>query len=104
MVLWFICCILFRGDPSQLPNLNSMQSNQELTAEQSAAEDTMAQFVSVVLAETEVVWEKVLLIKVCNTKSLHWFYSEVRYSRDVEMQVLNRVLSIVRLIRSYTLT
>ncbi|MBK8364961.1 MAG: neutral zinc metallopeptidase [Bacteroidia bacterium] len=51
------------GDPSQLPNLNSMQSNQELTAEQSAAEDTMAQFVSVVLAETEVVWEKVFADK-----------------------------------------
>ncbi len=47
------------GDPSQLPNMNTMQSNKELTAEQSAAEDTMAQFVSVVLAETEVVWEKV---------------------------------------------
>ncbi len=51
------------GDPSQLPNLNSMQSNQELIAEQSAAEDTMAQFVSVVLAETEVVWEKVFADK-----------------------------------------
>ena len=51
------------GDPSQLPNMNSMQSNQELTAEQSAAEDTMAQFVSVVLAETEVVWEKVFADK-----------------------------------------
>jgi predicted metalloprotease len=51
------------GDPSQLPNLNSMQSNQELTAEQSAAEDTMAQFVSVVLAETEIVWDKVFADK-----------------------------------------
>ncbi len=47
------------GDPSQLPDLNNMQSGKELTAEQSAAEDTMAQFVSVVLAETETVWEKV---------------------------------------------
>lgn len=47
------------GDPSQLPDLNNMQSGKGLTAEQSAAEDTMAQFVSVVLAETETVWEKV---------------------------------------------
>ena len=48
------------GDPSQLPDLNQqMQSGKELTTEQSAAEDTMAQFVSVVLAETETVWEKI---------------------------------------------
>lgn len=46
------------GDPSQLPDLNSMQSGKELTTEQSASEDTMAQFVSVVLAETESVWGK----------------------------------------------
>ncbi len=51
------------GDPSQLPDLNSMQSNKELTTEQSAAEDTMAQFVSVVLAETETIWEKVFADK-----------------------------------------
>lgn len=51
------------GDPSQLPDLNTMQSNKQLTTEQSAAEDTMAQFVSVVLAETEVVWEKVFADK-----------------------------------------
>ena len=51
------------GDPSQLPDMNSMQSNKELTAEQTAAEDTMAQFVSVVLAETETVWVKVFADK-----------------------------------------
>ena len=51
------------GDPSQLPEMNSMQSNKELTAEQSAAEDTMAQFVSVVLAETEIVWDKIFADK-----------------------------------------
>jgi predicted metalloprotease len=47
------------GDPSQMPDVNSMQSQRELSAEEAAAEDTMAQFVSVVLAETENVWGKV---------------------------------------------
>lgn len=51
------------GDPSQLPDINSMQSNRQMTAEQTAAEDTMAQFVSVVLAETETIWEKVFADK-----------------------------------------
>ncbi|MBP6532255.1 MAG: zinc metallopeptidase [Bacteroidia bacterium] len=51
------------GDPSQLPDMNAMQSGKELSVEQSAAEDTMAQFVSVVLAETETVWEKVFAEK-----------------------------------------
>lgn len=47
------------GDPSQLPDMNAMQSGKEMTAEQSASEDTMAQFVSVVLAETETIWGEV---------------------------------------------
>lgn len=47
------------GDPSQLPDLNSMQSDKQLSTEHTAEEDTMAQFVSVVLAETENVWGKI---------------------------------------------
>jgi predicted metalloprotease len=49
------------GDPSQLqlPQLNQHQSSQLSPAEQ-AAEDTMANFVSVVLAETEDTWTEVL--------------------------------------------
>lgn len=45
------------GDPNQLPINPS--GNQQLTAEEQAAEDTMSNFVSVVLAETEDVWTEV---------------------------------------------
>ncbi len=51
------------GDPSQLPDMNAMQSGKELSTEQTAAEDTMAQFVSVVLAETETVWGNIFAEK-----------------------------------------
>ncbi len=47
------------GDPGQLPQINQQQSA-PLTAEEQAAEDTMDQFVSVVLKETENVWTQVL--------------------------------------------
>jgi predicted metalloprotease len=48
------------GDPSQLPQV--MQNNQtqrEMTPEEKAADDQRAQFVSVVLKDTEDVWEKI---------------------------------------------
>lgn len=51
------------GDPSQLPDMNAMQSGKELSTEQTATEDTMAQFVSVVLAETETVWGNIFAEK-----------------------------------------
>jgi uncharacterized protein len=44
------------GDVSQLPVQGPQQ---QLSAEEQAAEDTMAQFVSVVLAETEDAWTKI---------------------------------------------
>lgn len=53
---------LFTGgnvDPSQLPIGNGQQSTQ-LSPEQKAEQDKLAQFSSVVLRETETVWQKVL--------------------------------------------
>jgi uncharacterized protein len=53
---------LFTGgnvDPSQLPIGNGQQSRQ-LSPEQKAEQDKLAQFSSVVLRETETVWQKVL--------------------------------------------
>lgn len=47
---------LLNGDSTQLPLPNQ---NQPLTEEQQAAQDTQAQFVSVVLRETEIVWDKI---------------------------------------------
>ena len=47
------------GDPSQLPDINSMQSGKTLSAAEQQSEDTMAQFVSVVLAETENTWKTI---------------------------------------------
>lgn len=49
--------LLGGGDVSQLPNTLPGQERQ-LTAEQQAAEDERAQFVRVVLADTEDVWNK----------------------------------------------
>lgn len=45
-------------DPSQIPL--PQQQNKTLTAEEKAAQDREAQFVRVVLAETEDVWHKVM--------------------------------------------
>lgn len=48
------------GDVSQLPQvLDGSRPQQEMTAEQSTAEDEMAQFVSVVLKDSEDVWDKI---------------------------------------------
>jgi uncharacterized protein len=56
-VIIYIIYSLMGGDPNQL----SMQGTQEpMTAEEKAADDTLAEFVSVVLAETEDVWTQVL--------------------------------------------
>jgi predicted metalloprotease len=49
------------GDPSQAPQLLPGQnSGKQLSAEEQAAEDTMAQFIGVVLKETEDMWNSVL--------------------------------------------
>ena len=53
-----IIVLLLGGDPSQL--LNTMQSGAETEQVQTTAEeDQMAQFVSVVLKDTETVWSKI---------------------------------------------
>lgn len=46
------------ADLSQLPQILQQGQTRELTAEEQAAEDERAQFVSVVLADTEDVWNK----------------------------------------------
>ncbi len=50
--------LLGGGDPSTLPQQLPMQ-NRELSAEEKAADDKRAEFVKVVLAETEDVWNRV---------------------------------------------
>jgi predicted metalloprotease len=55
-VIILIVYSLLGGDPSQLQN---GQSDQPLTQEQAGAQDTLAQFVSVVLAETETTWHRI---------------------------------------------
>ena len=54
-VIALVLNFLLGGDPSQLPQQLPNQ-NRELTAEEQAADDQRAQFVKVVLAETEDVW------------------------------------------------
>jgi len=47
------------GDTSQLPPLSTQGQQTELTPEEKKADDERAQFVKVVLAETEDVWNKI---------------------------------------------
>jgi len=54
---------LFTGgnvDPSQLPIGNGGQQSRQLSPEEKAEQDKLAQFSGVVLRETETVWQKVL--------------------------------------------
>jgi len=57
IVIYLVIAFL-GGDPGQLPPIT--QQGSQLTQEEQAAEDTMAQFVSVVLAETEAAWSDIL--------------------------------------------
>lgn len=59
-IIIVIIVLLFGGDPSQL--LDTMQGGNKTEQVQSTAEeDQMAQFVSVVLKDTETVWSKIFL-------------------------------------------
>jgi len=60
-ILIYLLNVYLGGDPSQLPpELRQPQSQtRQLTESEQAAEDTMVQFVSVVLAETEDAWTEI---------------------------------------------
>ncbi len=56
-----ILYFLLGGDPSQAPQLpGQLGGSGEYSAEQKAADDTLAEFVSVVLKDTEDVWSELL--------------------------------------------
>ena len=59
-VIALIINLLMGGDPSQIPELLPQQQNQPMSAEQAAADEERAQFVKVVLAETEDVWNGII--------------------------------------------
>jgi uncharacterized protein len=59
-VIAIIINLLMGGDPSQIPELLPQQQSQPMSPEQQAADDERAQFVKVVLAETEDVWNGIL--------------------------------------------
>lgn len=56
-VVLIVLVMLFGGDPSDLLNVATQQTNTTQTT--SAEEDELAQFVTVVLADTEDVWNRV---------------------------------------------
>lgn len=59
-VIAIIINLLMGGDPSQIPELMpGQQQSQPMSPEQSAADDERAQFIKVVLAETEDVWNNI---------------------------------------------
>ena len=59
-VIALIINLLMGGDPSQIPEILPQQQSQPMSPEQQAADDERAQFVKVVLAETEDVWNSIL--------------------------------------------
>ena len=59
-VIAIIINLLMGGDPSQIPEMLPQQQSQPMSPEQQAADDERAQFVKVVLAETEDVWHSIL--------------------------------------------
>lgn len=59
-VIALIINLLMGGDPSQIPEMLPQQQSQPMSPEQQAADDERAQFVKVVLAETEDVWNSIL--------------------------------------------
>ena len=59
-ILIYLLNVYLGGDPTHLPPALTQQSQTtKLTEAEQAADDTMAQFVSVVLAETEHVWSEI---------------------------------------------
>jgi predicted metalloprotease len=58
-VIALIINLLMGGDPSQIPEMLPQQQSQPMSPEQQAADDQRAQFVKVVLAETEDVWHNI---------------------------------------------
>ncbi|WP_207496676.1 KPN_02809 family neutral zinc metallopeptidase [Aridibaculum aurantiacum] len=60
-VIVLVLYLLLGGDPNQAPQLMPGQAPpRELSQEATAAEDTLAEFVSVVLKDTEDVWAELL--------------------------------------------
>jgi uncharacterized protein len=60
-IVIFLVYMLLGGDPSQAPGvLPGQQQSAPLSAEEKAEQDSLAQFVSVVLHDTEQVWGKLL--------------------------------------------
>jgi predicted metalloprotease len=57
-VIALIINLLMGGDPSQIPQMMPGQQ-QQMSPQESAADDERAQFVKVVLAETEDVWNNI---------------------------------------------
>ena len=60
-IVIYLLSVFLGGDPNQLPPQLTQSQSQgtQLSEAEQAAEDTMAQFVSVVLAETEDVWKDI---------------------------------------------
>ncbi len=61
VIIYLIYSFLGGGDidPSKIPQVSNQVSSRELSPEEKKADDDRAQFVKVVLAETEDVWNKV---------------------------------------------
>lgn len=62
VIIYFVYTFLSGGDidPSQIPQVNPQANRTELSAEEKKADDQRADFVKVVLADTEDVWNKLL--------------------------------------------
>ena len=82
--------LLGGGDVSQLPQQLPNQGTQ-MSAEEEAADNQRAEFVKVVLADTEDIWNQLFAKMI--TLNRRWSCSGVVFSRPVVVPVRPRVLS-----------
>ena len=105
-IVVLLIVLLLGGDPVKL--LDSMQQGGPATETGQIAttpeEDEMAQFVSVVLKDTETVWSKIFEQSGSTYRQPKLVFSETRFSLPAVLQVLPADLSIARVMKMYILT
>ena len=100
-IIIVLIVLLLGGDPSQLLNIQGGTETEQVST--TAEEDQMAQFVSVVLKDTETVWGKIFEQSNQHTGSLSLFFSGIRLNQPVVLQVLPADHSTVLLMRRFIL-
>lgn len=99
-----ILVLLLGGDPSEILNSGggSVAGTEEY--QPSAEEAQLAEFVKVVLKDTETVWGRYFRSQDRPTVCRHWYYSAGRFSRPADMQAHRADHSIAPAMKKYIST